>query len=72
MVLRIVLTEAGLTQRTLALWSGLSPQHISRLATGQAPFTATSALAIERATGLPAEVLLAVQLFADLRAARGE
>jgi plasmid maintenance system antidote protein VapI len=72
MVLRIVLADAGLTQRELAQWSGLSPKHISRLATGQAPFTAESALAIERATTLPAEVLLAVQLFAELRAARGE
>lgn len=69
-VLRVALSGAGLSQRAASHAAGLSEKHMSGLINGRAPFTVDSALRIERITGLRAEVLLAVQMFAQLRQAR--
>lgn len=51
-----LLEERAMTQADLATRTGLSPKHINQIIKGVAPITPDTALALQRATGVDAEV----------------
>lgn len=51
-----LLDERGMTQADLARRTGLSQKHISQLVTGDASLSPTTALLLERVTGMPAHM----------------
>ena len=59
-LLREELKARGLSQAELAARTGLSAKHINQVVQGVAAMSAETALLIEAATGIPAELLIAV------------
>lgn len=60
-LLREVLEVRGISQSELSRRTGLSPKHISRIATGQAAVTTTTALLFEEVLGVEAERWMEVE-----------
>lgn len=65
-----LLTERGWSQRILATVMGVSYSYVSKLVTGSKGVSATVALQLEDALGVPADDFLALQRSADLAKAR--
>jgi HTH-type transcriptional regulator/antitoxin HigA len=54
--LQEVLDEKGMSQIDLARRTGFSTKHVNQIVKGSAPVTAETAILLERATGVPADV----------------
>lgn len=59
--LRDRLQEIDVSQAELAIRSGMSAKHVNQMIQGQAPITPESGLILERVTGLPARLLVALE-----------
>lgn len=64
------LDEHGWSQAELARRAGLTPKHVSEIISGKNPVTPETALKLERALGLKAEIWLRLQSSWDLFQAR--
>jgi len=59
-LLREELSARGLSQAELASRTGLSAKHVNQVVQGVVPLTTETALLIERATGISAELLISI------------
>jgi addiction module HigA family antidote len=67
MLLQEILNGRGRTQKWLSETMGRPAQMVSEIATGKKQITTDTALELERALGVPAEVWLTAQTVCNLR-----
>jgi HTH-type transcriptional regulator/antitoxin HigA len=70
-LLQEILTSRNLTQTWLAIAMSRPPQVVSEIVTGKKSITVATAIDLERALTIPAEVWLATQTACNLRDKRG-
>ena len=68
--LQETLDELGMTQKELAVRTGLTPKTINWIVKGKHPISRETAIGLERATGVPAHVWNALEMHYRERLAR--